>query len=138
MNYIKNHPHCIEEKAIAIFGKTNVFSLAGYILEDGSMLNFSYDGYQRDEDHRIVGQFFKKASGTEAMLKFMRRGNVRVCCNRTHYTFEFIKDLTKSQKDAIIDACREAKDLGIEFVLEKDDSQGHAVKQWYWLEELLY
>lgn len=128
---IKNHPNCIEERARKVFGETEIYSFAGYILEDGSMLNFSYGGYQRDEDHRIVGQFFKNATGTEAMLKFMRRGNVRVMCNKDGYCFEFIKPLTHWQRQVITEAALEAESLNIPFVLEADDRTGRSKKRWY-------
>ena len=123
--------YSIEEKARRKFGETEVFQLAGYLLEDGSMLNFSYEGYQRDEDHRIIGQFFKNATGTPALLKFMRRGNVRVMCHRDNYCFEYIKPLTKAQKRVILDAAKEAENLGYYFTLERDDSRGNPIRQWF-------
>lgn len=129
--YIKNHKFSIEERARKMFGETEVFDFAGYILEDGSMLNFSYGGYQRDEDHRIIGQFFSKAQGTEAMLKFMRRGNVRVMCHNGGYCFEFIKPLTRAQELKIKEASGIAEDCCIPFLLERDNKKGESHWRWY-------
>ena len=138
MSYIKNHKYSIEERAIKHYGTTEIFQFAGYLLEDGTMLNFSDGGYQRDQDHRNIGWFFKKASGTEALLKFMRRGNVRVMCHRDSYSFEYIRPLTTAQKLAIAEACKEASKLGYYFTLEKDEARGNPIKQWYDKEALHY
>lgn len=130
-NYIKNHRNGIEEKARRMFGETDIFQFAGYILEDGTMLNFSYGGYQRDEDHRIIGQFFSKAQGTEALLKFMRRGNVRVMCHNNSYCFEYMGKLTRAQKSVIMEAAKEAETMNIDFMLEKDNRAGKPISRWY-------
>lgn len=120
MKYIKDHPYCIEERAKKIFGETNVFEFAGYILEDGTMLNFSYGGYQRDEDHRIIGEFYSKASGTEALCKFMRRGNIRCSCNKDNYCFEFAKAPTEKQWQVLRHAARLCERNQINFYLENE------------------
>lgn len=130
MNYIKNKPYCIEERAKKVFGLTEVFEFAGYLLEDGTMLNFSYEGYQRDEDHRIIGQFYKKACGTLALDKFMRRGNIRVMCHKDSYMFEFAKKPTRAQIIKMKEAEKDARSLGYYFTLEKDDSKGKVVETY--------
>ena len=127
-SYIKGKPYCIEEKALKIFGATECFQLAGYILEDGRMLNFSYCGIRRDEDHRIIGQFFKKAQGYHAVCKFMKRGNIRVICSESHYGFEFIKKPTKAQLQQIALAYKQTvHDPNITFYLDKSDKNGKIV-----------
>jgi hypothetical protein len=126
--YIKNKPHCIEEKALKMFGITECFELAGYILEDGRMLNFSYSGYMREEDHRIIGQFFKKAQGYNAVCKFMKRGNIRIICSNTHYGFEFIKKPTKAQIRRIAEAYKQTiHDPNIHFYIDKADNHGKII-----------
>jgi len=137
MKYIKNHKYGIEERAKAMFGTTEIHEFAGYIFENGEMLNLSYEGYQRDEDHRIISQFFSTAYDTDAMHKFMRRGNIRVMCSRTHYFFEFIKKPTKAQINQIRNAYLYAYKNGIEFMIERSDNKGHAVEQFYDLYEFL-
>ena len=84
---IKNHKYSIEERARRKYKTTDYFEFAGYILEDGTMLNFSHENRQRDMDHREIEEFFTKAQGTDALCKFMRRGNIRVSCNSTDYCF---------------------------------------------------
>lgn len=138
MSYIKNHKYCIEEKAKSKFGLTNSYELAGYMFENGEMLNLSYMGYQRDEDHRTISQFFSTANYTDAMLKFMRRGNIRIMCSKSHYFFEFIKKPTKEQLHMIIVAYLYAYKNNIEFMVEKSDSKGRSIKCYYSINDLLY
>lgn len=128
--YIRGHKYSIEEKARNTFGETNVFQFAGYLMSDGTMLNFSYGGYQRDEDHRAIGQFFSNSQGTEAMLKFMRRGNIRVMCHNGYYCFEFIVPPTKEQQLVLKEAAKEARQMDYDFLLEKDKPNGRTEKQY--------
>lgn len=130
MVIIKNKPYCIEERAKKLFGLTNIFEFAGYMLEDGTMLNFSYGGYQRDEDHRIIGQFYKKAQGTQALGKFMRRGNIRMMCHPNYYYLEFAKPPTTEQISRIKEIEKDAHKLGYEFLLEKNDRKGRIAKSY--------
>ena len=124
MGYIKNHPHCIEERAKKYYGITDVFEFAGYILPNGEMLNFSYGGYQRDEDHRNIGCFFSTAQGWEAMVKFMKRGNIRVCCSSSGFRFEFIRKPTKEQIQTMREAYRTARKLQMPFMIEQSSADG--------------
>ena len=74
------------QKAKDIFGKTYNWNTAGYILPDGTRLDFSgkregSNGQYREEDHRAILEAYGEdtdMSGTEAMIDFMRRGAVRV------------------------------------------------------------
>lgn len=118
MNYLK-HPCCMEAKMLQAFGETADVECAGYILEDGTLVNLSYDGIIRTEDHRIVGQFFSKAQGSEAMYRFMQRGNIRVKCSGSFYGFEYIKEPTKAQAAVITKAMYYAYRNGIPFRVEK-------------------
>lgn len=121
--YIKNKPYCIEERAKKFYGITECFELAGYLLENGEMLNFSDGGYQRDQDHRNIGFFFEKASGVNAMIKFMNRGNIRVSCHNTDYCFELSKQPTLKQTQQIKKAYYEATMNAKGFYLEYKDKQ---------------
>lgn len=124
-------PHCIEEKARKYYGETDIFEFAGYLLPDGTMLNFSYEGYQRDEDHRNIGQFFRKADGWFAIVAFLRRGNIRVSCNSNGYRFEYIQEPTEKQKIMLEQAERIAFRNGIEFCIEKSDWNGISEKHFF-------
>ena len=70
------------KEAKRIFGTTPYFYDAGYMLQDGTLLNFSgekgrHDG-SRNEDHRAIGQVYANVNGSKAMLTFMHEGNIRV------------------------------------------------------------
>ena len=47
----------IEERAISEWGITNVPQFAIYMLKNGEMINGSYEGFQRDRDHREINEF---------------------------------------------------------------------------------
>ena len=128
--YIKNHPFCIEERARKVFGETDIFEFAGYMLEDGTMLNFSYEGHQRDEDHRTIGQFFEKAQGYEAIMKFMRRGNIRCSCGSFGYMFSFIKELTREQMRTMQRAYDQSLVSNGGFLLAKCNKDGRIIKRY--------
>ena len=73
------------KQAVKTFGTTSDFNEAGYLMPDGKMLDFSgkkHGGQRgtRSEDHRAIGQIYASSQkqGGEAMLSFMRDGNIRV------------------------------------------------------------
>lgn len=90
--------------ALKAYRPTHEWRLAGYILSDGTMLNFSYDGYIRTEDHREVKSFVRKPRMIDdnsfnncAMIEFINCGNIRVSSDG----FEVSSRLTYDQKDTI-------------------------------------
>lgn len=117
---IKNHKYSIEERARRKYKTTDYFEFAGYILEDGTMLNFSHENHQRDMDHREIAEFFTKAQGTDALCKFMRRGNIRVSCNSTDYCFELSVKPTALQWRKLIIAALMARRYSINLYIEYD------------------
>ena len=75
----------IEQEAVKKFGHTYKWSETGYILTDGSRLDFSgknegAGGGYRTVDHRDISTIssYKNASGTDSLIDFMKRGNIRV------------------------------------------------------------
>lgn len=76
----------VQKKALRVFGTTDDFGLAGYIAPDGSLLNFSHEGRQRDIDHREVGDLFQAGDYPEdepgnnrnAMLRLLSLGFIRI------------------------------------------------------------
>lgn len=70
------------KQAVKEFGYTPYFYDAGYILPNGKMLNFSGEKGKhygtRGQDHRAIGILFDDVSGSEAMVKFMGEGNIRI------------------------------------------------------------
>lgn len=111
-----------EQKALEEFGKTYYFYDAGYILKDGSMLNFSGEKGKhfgiRGEDHRAIAIIFDEdiSSGTEAMIKFMNYGNIRIMDESPG--IDLIKEPTQKQYDTIerfIFNCFQRREFYIDF-----------------------
>lgn len=117
----------VEEKLVRDFGLTDNIELAGYLLPNGDLVNFSYMGYTRDEDHRIVGQYFRKRSGTEALNEMMRRGAIRVMCSKSHYGFEYIKKPTERQKSVMRKTYYSAMKLGRFFNIDVSNRKGRVI-----------
>ena len=74
-----------EQEAVDLFGHTYKWAETGYILTDGSRLDFSgrhegARGGSRTIDHRDIAQIeaYEELSGNDAMIDFMRRGNIRI------------------------------------------------------------
>ncbi|MBQ0125543.1 MAG: hypothetical protein KBS59_04375, partial [Clostridiales bacterium] len=70
------------KKAVSEYGYTPYFYDAGYILQNGNLLNFSGEKGKhygsRGLDHRNIGSIFTNTSDSSAMLRFMSYGNVRI------------------------------------------------------------
>jgi hypothetical protein len=69
--------------AIDIYGTTQDFREAGYILPDGSLLDFSEkknggEKGQRSLDHRDVQRLYGNLRGTNALIQFMNEGGIRL------------------------------------------------------------
>ena len=82
----------INQHLINSFGATDDYTLAGYILTNGQMLNLSYEGYQRDIDHRDITPTLEEIDGVEipenepggnsaGMIWFMNQGAIRISPN---------------------------------------------------------
>ncbi|MFZ5975199.1 MAG: hypothetical protein ACOYU3_07305 [Bacillota bacterium] len=74
----------VEDKAKEIFSTTANWKEAGYITTDGSVLDFSGKrdgarGGDRTQDHREISRAFDKGiDGTDALVEFMAKGNIRL------------------------------------------------------------
>lgn len=97
----------IEEKALKQYSTTENPRLAVWMLKDGTLLDGSYEGLQRDIDHREISQFFKPSkladpgSAFVYVWKFLRRGNIRMGCSDAGFTMEYAVTPTKKQLDAM-------------------------------------
>lgn len=118
------------------FGLTRDPNEAGYIFQDGSMLNMSdyKHGYRgtRIFDHRqinhVPGLEKENISGTEGMIKFMKEtGAIRLIYNNGYINFDFIAPLTNQQ----IRTLRSLIDGKNELYADKSDSNGKTIKHWY-------
>ena len=74
-----------EQEAVDLFGHTYKWAETGYILTDGSRLDFSgrhegARGGSRTIDHRDIAQIavYEEMTGNDAMIDFMKRGNIRI------------------------------------------------------------
>lgn len=74
-----------EQEAVDLFGHTYKWAETGYVLPDGSRLDFSgrhegARGGNRTVDHRDIAQIeaYEELSGNDAMIDFMKRGNIRI------------------------------------------------------------
>lgn len=77
-----NEADYFRKLAVKEFGYTPYFYDAGYIVPNGKMLNFSGEKGQhfgsRGQDHRAIGAIYANVEGSQAMLKFMGEGNIRI------------------------------------------------------------
>ena len=84
----------IEERLQEKYGTTAIPEFASWLLNDGTLINGTRDGWQRDIDHHEIGEFFKRSKFEDLgssyiyIKKFMRRGNIRMCCGTTDYCCE--------------------------------------------------
>lgn len=96
--YSRKTNNAIEQEAVAHFGTTDNFKTAGYLLQDGQLLDFSgahwLDGYDeayiknwkaknniRQVDHEDIFEAYELAGSdfpSDSGLDFMRRGNIRI------------------------------------------------------------
>lgn len=73
----------VETEVTKTYGKTYNWSETGYILNDGTRLDLSgknqgASGGRRTIDHRDIFDSYEDVDGTDAMIAFMARGNIRV------------------------------------------------------------
>ncbi len=73
----------IEEEVVKKYGKTYRWVETGYLLKDGTRIDMSgrndgAPGGYRTVDHRDIFYDISEDYGTDAMVEFMSRGNIRV------------------------------------------------------------
>lgn len=83
--------------AVKTFGITSIFSRAGYLLPDGSLLDFSENQNHRTLDHRAINDVMEFDNASAAMVQFMTYGCVRI----TENSIDLIQPLTDQQKQTI-------------------------------------
>lgn len=97
------------DRAKEIFGLTEDWNEAGYILDDGEMLDFSGKNQggsagMRARDHREIGQAFAgdKPSYTEGMVWFMDNARaIRMSLNSGDLMVDFAGPPTRAQRELI-------------------------------------
>ncbi len=91
----------LDQKVLGHYGATDDIVLASWMLPDGTLVNGSREGNQRDFDHRDIQQFYPSLSGYEAVQAFMRHGAVRMGCDAGLISFEFTRPLSTGQKSRL-------------------------------------
>lgn len=117
------------DRAVAHYGLTESWSQAGFILPDGSMLDFSEGGGGgRTMDHHNVEQFVKTTeheSRHDALVKFMRiTGAIRF--GPEGLTFMLVQRPTGEQITRMLEIVRES---GKPPILEIRDARGDVAWQ---------
>lgn len=122
----------LEKSAVEYFGKTYSWKETGYILLNGSKLDFSGKhngarGGYRTVDHReIIDSFPEEVQGeldgNEAMVEFMQRGNIRIMPEGSGINLSVLP--TDAQEKALADFI--SRERG-EVTLDIDDEYGYTV-----------
>lgn len=115
----------IEKKAIELFGTTKDCYEAGYMLKDGTLLDFSekiFGGIpgHRSLDHREVSELFEDLSGTNAMKEFVRlTGAIRLGFSlyNNHATVDITteENITSIQERLLCKYCAKADKVFIDY-----------------------
>ena len=120
-----------DKTALAYFGKTYKWSETGYVLLDGSKLDFSGrheggSGGYRSVDHRDIsdafGGDFGDGSYTGGMVQFMQEGNIRISPESGGINLAVMP--TKAQMDSLSDFI--SRERG-EVILDIDDENGNTL-----------
>lgn len=111
------------------FGVTYDWNKAGYILTDGSRLDFSgkhqgYDTGMRSVDHRDIGEVYSDGSdGVSAMIDFMQKGNIRIMPESNSINLSSVP--TAKQETALRQFIRRVNG---EVIVDIDDANGKTVR----------
>lgn len=126
-----------ETAAKRYFGITNNGNEAGYIFQDGSMLDMS--GYKhggskgiRNYDHRQLNYApaLEKAElfDTSGMLTFMNEtGAIRLIYSNGYLNFDFIRPISRQQ----VNTLRKLINGKNELYADQTDVNGNTLKSWY-------
>ena len=107
-----------------VFGVTDDLKFAGYILLDGDMLNFSYEGYMRDIDHRDIKDAMDEYGDEydDAMIQFINYGNIRL----NFAGFELCKKPTLKQRRTLAEFIRKNPEMHVDIA----NTEGYVIKKF--------
>lgn len=118
-----------EQKAVSTFGTTYSWNETGYLTPSGKQLDFSgkRDGAQagyRSMDHRDVSELYdaEGVGGTDAMIKFMNEGNIRISPEMGGINLQSMP--TQAQFDKLQSFVRKN---GGEVTIDFDDANGNTL-----------
>jgi len=117
----------LEELAKKEFGETFNILFAGFLLQDGTLLNFSEGGYQRDLDHRSVsGLEGIEEQYTFGMYEFMNiTGAIRINCHPTSLGIHIMSPPTFEQMNVISKNLKYFKEFYIDIQNESGEKINH-------------
>ena len=120
----------IEQRLLKDYGETEYAEAAVWLLKDGTLVNGSKEGWQRDVDHHEIGQYFRRSvrenpgSSYCYIVKFMRRGNVRLSCSRSGYCAELRRIPTERQLRVLSKMMYQARRNAIQTYVEWRSQKG--------------
>lgn len=118
------------KQAVKEFGYTPYFYDAGYIIPNGKMLNFSGEKGKhfgsRGQDHRAIGTIYEDTSGTDALNRFMRDGNIRIMAESPGIDISTLVEPSKEQYATIRKFINEYANKGY-FNVDLSDENGRVI-----------
>ena len=107
----------IEQRLVKDYGLTDNPIFAVWMLRDGTYVNGSIEGFQRDIDHHEINVYYKQPKDQSVfdsryVYKFMRHGNIRVGCSDYGWCYELAVMPSKEQVAQLCDAIIMAKNFG--------------------------
>jgi len=118
------------KQAVKEFGYTPYFYDAGYIMPNGKMLNFSGEKGRhygsRGQDHRAIGTIYADTNGTDALVRFMNDGNIRIMAETPGLDISASTEPSKEQYTTIRRFANEFSDGGY-FAVDLSDENGKNV-----------
>lgn len=124
----------IEQRLVHDLGTTGCPELAVWLLKDGTWVNGSHEGHQRDVDHHEIGSYFKPSKFAQPgesnlyMRKFMRRGNIRVGCGQGYAFAEMAVPPTRRQAEELLRKYEKLAWYGADVLIERRNTKGELVK----------
>ena len=119
------------KQAVKEFGYTPYFYDAGYITPNGKMLNFSGEKGKhygsRGQDHRAIGIVYAETSGTDALNRFIKDGNVRIMAESPGIDISTVAEPTKEQYSTIRKFVYEYGDKESFFNVDFTDESGNVI-----------
>lgn len=135
----------IEQRLLKDYGETKYPELATWLLADGTLIDGSFEGYQRDVDHRDISRYFQRSvrenpgSAYCYVIKFMRRGNIRMCCNSFGYCAELRCIPTQNQLRVLAHIMNKARRNLIQTYVEWQSKRGVSYSgRWHDYLQYLY
>jgi len=125
----------IEDDVIKKYGKTYRWAETGYLLKDGSRIDMSgrnegAPGGYRTVDHRDIFYDIDGSYGTDAMVEFMQRGNIRVMPEQPGINLQI--EPTEAQYRQIQNLIETLGWKNKEFSVDFDNANGDTIDNLYY------